>query len=159
MSYGTVHKVTRERFAARMRAGEVFNCWRPGCLLPDVPITYGVKWDLGHVDREFRDEFGYRHPEHRRCNRTTLTHAKAARPERPAASPARAGGGPVLDGPVVDLDDPRAAGLDDPTVVAVRMSRHWLPDSGFDLRCGDCRRLGGPCEVAREFEAEHGAAA
>ncbi len=31
-------------------------------------------WDLGHVDAELREVFGTRHPEHRSCNRRTMTH-------------------------------------------------------------------------------------
>ena len=73
--YGTMHKVARERFAARMRAGELFYCWRPGCPTPNVPIN-PLAWDLGHVDPELRHQFGDRHPEHRRCNRSTMSHLK-----------------------------------------------------------------------------------
>jgi hypothetical protein len=73
--YGTVHKAERKRFAARMRAGEVFWCWRPTCLTPDEPIDPRC-WDLGHVDPELRGQFGTRWPEHRRCNRATITNLK-----------------------------------------------------------------------------------
>jgi hypothetical protein len=58
-----------------MRAGEVFYCWRPACPTPDVPID-PRSWDLGHVDPELRYRFGTRWPEHRRCNRATVTHLK-----------------------------------------------------------------------------------
>lgn len=73
--YGTVHKAARKRFAARMRAGEVFYCWRPSCPTPDVPVNPRM-WDLGHVDPELQDQFGDRHPEHPRCNRRTMSHLK-----------------------------------------------------------------------------------
>lgn len=73
--YGTAHKAARKRFAARMRAGEVFFCWRPSCPTPDVPID-PLKWDLGHVDPELHGVFGDRHPEHRSCNRATVSHLK-----------------------------------------------------------------------------------
>jgi hypothetical protein len=73
--YGTVHKAARKRFAAQMRAGRVFYCWRPNCLTPDLPIDPG-SWDLGHVDPEYRAEFGHRWPEHPRCNRRTMSHLK-----------------------------------------------------------------------------------
>jgi hypothetical protein len=33
-------------------------------------------WDLGHVDRELRHQFGVRWPEHPRCNRSTMSHLK-----------------------------------------------------------------------------------
>jgi hypothetical protein len=75
--YGAVHKAERKRFAARMRAGEVFHCWRPTCLTPGVPIDPRY-WDLGHVDPELRRTYGTRWPEHPRCNRATITHLKAA---------------------------------------------------------------------------------
>src|SRR3954454_8424836 len=73
--YGPVHKAVRKRFARRMKAGEVFYCWRPNCLAPGVPIN-PRSWDLGHVDSEFRAQFGSRYPEHPRCNRSTVTHLK-----------------------------------------------------------------------------------
>ena len=73
--YGTVHQKERKRFARRMRAGEVFYCWRPKCPTPGVPIN-PRSWDLGHVDPELRPVFGTRHPEHRSCNRATVTHLK-----------------------------------------------------------------------------------
>jgi hypothetical protein len=73
--YGAVHKAARKRFAARIRAGEVFYCWRPSCPTPNVPIN-PLAWDLGHVDPELRHQFGDRHPEHRRCNRSTMSHLK-----------------------------------------------------------------------------------
>jgi hypothetical protein len=73
--YGTVHKAARKRFAAAMRAGSVFYCWRPNCLTPGVPID-SRSWDLGHVDPEHQAEFGHRWPEHPRCNRRTVSHLK-----------------------------------------------------------------------------------
>ena len=73
--YGAVHKAQRKRFAHAMKRGEVFYCWRPSCPTPDVPID-PRSWDLGHVDPELRGQFGPRWPEHRRCNRATVTHLK-----------------------------------------------------------------------------------
>jgi hypothetical protein len=73
--YGAVHKAERKRFAARMRAGEVFYCWRPSCPTPNVPID-PRSWDLGHVDPELRHQFGHRWPEHPKCNRRTVSHLK-----------------------------------------------------------------------------------
>jgi hypothetical protein len=58
-----------------MRAGEVFYCWRPSCPTPNKPINPRL-WDLGHVDPELRHLFGTRWPEHRACNRRTVTHLK-----------------------------------------------------------------------------------
>jgi hypothetical protein len=53
-----------------MEGGELFECWR--C---SKPIT-GL-WDLGHVDDgSGRGVYG-RWPEHRKCNRATLTHIAA----------------------------------------------------------------------------------
>jgi len=81
--YGKVHKAQRKRFAARMRAGEAFYCWRPTCPTPGEPIDPN-RWDLGHVDPELRDQFGSRWPEHPKCNRRTVSHLK----ERPQAAEA-----------------------------------------------------------------------
>ena len=84
--YGAVHKAARKRFAARMRAGEAFYCWRPSCPTPNVPVD-PRSWDLGHVDPELRRQFGSRWPEHPRCNRRTMSHLK----ERLKAAEAEAG--------------------------------------------------------------------
>ena len=66
--YGAVHKKERKRWAPRMRTGQVY-CWRCG-----DPIAPGAKWDLGHVDEDGRARgFPVRHPEHRSCNRATVT--------------------------------------------------------------------------------------
>lgn len=73
--YGAVHKAQRKRFARQMRAGEVLFCWRPSCPTPVVPID-PRSGDLGHVDPEHRGVFGTRWPEHRRCNRATITNLK-----------------------------------------------------------------------------------
>ena len=66
--YGAVHKKERKRWAPRVRAG-VVSCWRCG-----KPIGSTERWDLGHVDEDGRGR-GYplRHPEHRACNRATVT--------------------------------------------------------------------------------------
>ena len=151
--YGTAHRRLREQFARRMRQGEVFECWRPDCQLPDVPITLGARWDLGHVETpELRAVYGLRWPEHRSCNRSTLTHAKAGspgttRPVKPA--PPRLVGRKLRFGAVGDLRLARRL-MDDPAVAVERWSEHWF--GGFDLRCADCRELRRPCEVARRFE-------
>jgi hypothetical protein len=69
--YGTVHKKERNRWVRRVRAGGV-ACWRCGKL-----IAPAAKWDLGHTDEDGQAR-GYplRHPEHRSCNRATVTHLK-----------------------------------------------------------------------------------
>ena len=66
--YGSLHKKVRRQFVLRMGRGEVFNCWRCG-----LPIT--GPWDLGHVDSG--QGVAGRWPEHRACNRRTLTHLVA----------------------------------------------------------------------------------
>lgn len=69
--YGYTHKLERKRWAAVVRAvGSV--CWRCGKLIPP-----GSRFDLGHVDEDGRARgFPARHPEHRACNRATVTHLK-----------------------------------------------------------------------------------
>jgi hypothetical protein len=69
--YGSIHKAERKRWALRVRAGGVV-CWRCGREIPAY-----APWDLGHVDGDGRRR-GYplRHPEHRSCNRATMTHLK-----------------------------------------------------------------------------------
>jgi hypothetical protein len=85
--YGRVHKQIRARFVAQMARGIVVNCWRCG-----GPI-HG-RWDLGHVEEglgawlDFKGELG-RWPEHPRCNRQTMLHAK----QRLAAAGGRAANG------------------------------------------------------------------
>jgi hypothetical protein len=145
--YGSVHKALRKRFAARMRAGEVFYCWRPSCPTPDVPIS-PRSWDLGHVDPELRHQFGMSAPEHPSCNRATLTHAKGVA-SKPVATPAhdcRAEFDPQRC-PVCRRRDPT------PTNSTDRWSRHW--DVGrFNPRCPDCRGRGSACDVALEKARE-----
>jgi hypothetical protein len=69
--YGWVHQKERKRWVRRVRAGGVV-CWRCGNEIPA-----GARWDLGHVDAAGRDRgFPTRHPEHRSCNRATMTHLK-----------------------------------------------------------------------------------
>lgn len=73
--YGKEHKRLRAAYAARMKAGEIFRCWRCG-----RPISPYGPWDLGHddADRDF-----YRGPEHVSCNRSdTRRRAKRARGRR-----------------------------------------------------------------------------
>jgi len=69
--YGTVHKKLRRHWAPKVRAGKV-DCWRCGKEIPAY-----ARWDLGHVDEDGQNR-GYplRHPEHRSCNRATVTHLK-----------------------------------------------------------------------------------
>jgi hypothetical protein len=69
--YGAHHRAERARWARKVRLGYV-PCWRCERLLPPT-----AKWDLGHVDEDGRAR-GYptRHPEHRSCNRATVTHLK-----------------------------------------------------------------------------------
>ena len=64
--YGYEHKKARKAWKAQVEAGSV-TCWR--C---NEPIAPDAQWDLGHVDGTHE----YAGPEHRACNRATLTHAK-----------------------------------------------------------------------------------
>jgi hypothetical protein len=140
-----------------MRNGEQFDCWRPDCQLPGVPISTGVLWDLGHVeDPVLRARYGPRWPEHRRCNRSTLTHAKAGSPGTVRlAKSSRNGDGPkpaprviaqkIRFGDVADLELARRL-MDDSAGAVERWSCHW--HGGFDLRCPECRRTGEPCADA-----------
>jgi hypothetical protein len=134
--YGAVHKAARKRFARRMAAGEVFYCWRPTCPTPNEPLD-PRSWDLGHVEgAEEIARFGLRWPEHRKCNRATLTHAK----------------GEVVYAVRVDAErPPRFGGLPDPDPgnTVERWSRHWS-GSEFNPRCPACRERGSACDVARE---------
>jgi hypothetical protein len=65
--YGRRHKELRRHFARRMARGEVFNCWRCGREINPLGV-----WDLGHV-RDNTAAGGERWPEHRSCNRATVT--------------------------------------------------------------------------------------
>jgi hypothetical protein len=56
--YGTVHKATRERYAALVASGLALSA-RYG-----LSIAPGAAWDLAHTD----DRSGYSGPEHRKCN-------------------------------------------------------------------------------------------
>lgn len=67
-TYGYQHKKLRKQWALQVATGAV-PCARCGEL-----IEADAKWDLGHVDG---DRTQYAGPEHRACNRATLTHAKA----------------------------------------------------------------------------------
>ena len=125
--YGSMHKALRKRFAARMKRGEAFYCWRPTCLTPREPID-PRSWDLGHVDPDLRHVFGGRWPEHPRCNRRTVSHLQEQLNGKP---------------------DP------EPTNTVTRWSRHWY--GGFNPRCPDCRRTGKPCELALRFMADEAA--
>jgi hypothetical protein len=78
--YGTVHQKERKRWVRMVRAGGVI-CWRCG-----DPIDPGARWDLGHVDEDGRARgFPLRHPEHRSCNRATVTILKQKLAEAEAA--------------------------------------------------------------------------
>jgi hypothetical protein len=69
--YGSVHKADRKRWARKVRLGYV-QCWRCERLIPPT-----ATWDLGHVDEAGRaGGYPLRHPEHRACNRATVTHLK-----------------------------------------------------------------------------------
>jgi hypothetical protein len=69
--YGTVHKKERVQWIRSVGAGGVV-CWRCG-----KPIDPLARWDLGHVDEDgLARGFPTRHPEHRSCNRATVTHLK-----------------------------------------------------------------------------------
>jgi hypothetical protein len=83
--YGAVHKAWRKRWALRVRAGGVV-CWRCG-----NPIHPEARWDLGHVDEDGRRR-GYppRHPEHRGCNRATVSHLKQKLEQEQKLEPAPA---------------------------------------------------------------------
>jgi len=81
--YGSGHQDLRRRFLRRMARGELFNCWRCGELIdPSKP------WDLGHV-RDNTAVGGERWPEHRACNRATITNLrrKLAEAEALASDP------------------------------------------------------------------------
>lgn len=67
-NYGYQHKQMRKQWTSAVNAGQV-QCARCGVL-----IEAGTPWDMGHVD----GSDAYSGPEHRACNRATLTHAKAS---------------------------------------------------------------------------------
>jgi hypothetical protein len=70
--YGQPHRNLRSRWLPKVEAGNVF-CARCGEWIdPSEP------WDLGHDDL---DRSQYRGPEHRACNRRTMTHAAERRSE------------------------------------------------------------------------------
>ena len=74
--YGSTHRGVRKRWAPLVASGQVV-CARCGFL-----ISPGELWDLGHDDEHRVEVNGGplgRHPEHRRCNRGTLTHRVPAR--------------------------------------------------------------------------------
>jgi hypothetical protein len=65
--YGYPHKKLRAQWKVKVEAGSV-DCARCG-----LPIEPDALWDLGHADE---DPSQYSGPEHRACNRATLTHAR-----------------------------------------------------------------------------------
>ena len=80
--YGERHRKERRRWVPKVRAG-VVSCWRCG-----KPIDQFARWDLGHVDEDgLARGFPTRHPEHRSCNRATVTHLKQRLAAAEAASP------------------------------------------------------------------------
>jgi hypothetical protein len=72
--YGRRHKELRRRFARRMACGELIDPNRP--------------WDLGHVG-DNTAVGGERWPEHRTCNRATVTHLKQKLAEQADQAPVR----------------------------------------------------------------------
>ena len=85
-AYGQYHIKARERWARWVKAVAA-SCWRCG-----KPIPAGAKWDLGHVDEAGRLQgFPARHPEHRACNRATVTilKQKLAAAESPPSTASR----------------------------------------------------------------------
>lgn len=72
--YGYKHRQMRARWKRQVEAGVVL-CARCG-----LPIEATDSWDLGHSDLVPGEHSG---PEHRRCNRATLTHAKQRAAEVP----------------------------------------------------------------------------
>jgi hypothetical protein len=68
--YGTPHRRLRRQLAPIVATGTV-RCARCGEL-----IGARERWDLGHLDGGAPDE--YQGPEHVRCSRATVSHARAA---------------------------------------------------------------------------------
>jgi len=156
--YGTVHKVAREQFVARMRSGEVFYCWRPTCPTPDKPINPN-HWDLGHVDPELWDEFGHRHPEHPACNRATVSHLKAKAGIASGQKTTSYEVPPQRHDCREEFDPRRCPECrrrdPEPLNTVTIWSRHW--SGPFNPRCPTCRATGEPCELAKRFEAREAA--
>jgi hypothetical protein len=123
-------------------------CWRCG-----EPIPPGAAADLGHVDEEGRERgLPVRYPEHRRCNRRTLSHLV----EKHGSLAAAAAGSRPNSERVGNLPQPKVDRFDglpdpDPGNSADRWSRHWY--GGFNPRCPDCRERGAACEAAGRFTA------
>lgn len=94
--YGPAHRKLRAAWAKRIDGGESVPCAR--CR---QPIHAGMKWDLGHVDGGSpTDHSG---PEHSKCNRASMTHARqaaglpVAAPEPVQSYGTRAGKNPSRD--------------------------------------------------------------
>jgi hypothetical protein len=71
--YDYAHQKRREKAARRIKQGEGY-CWRclsEGKSPEEAWIEPDEDFDLGHDDR---DRSKYRGPEHRRCNRATMSH-------------------------------------------------------------------------------------
>lgn len=71
--YTYQHQKLRQKAAREVAAGLAY-CWRclsEGKSKQEAWISPDEDWDLGHDDR---DRSVYRGPEHRRCNRATMSH-------------------------------------------------------------------------------------
>ena len=68
--YGPAHRRRRAALRPSVEAGLAV------CARCAKPIAPGEPWDLGHVDGR---EGEYAGPEHRACNRATMTHARQAK--------------------------------------------------------------------------------
>jgi hypothetical protein len=97
------HRALRARLKREFDAAGYLICARADCPYPDHLITHGQAWDLGHVDG---DPTRYSGPEHRSCNRRTMTPARqraaAAAPKLPAAPAMRDMTTPLADIPEED---------------------------------------------------------
>jgi hypothetical protein len=70
--YGSAHQRLRREYELRMRAGEVFHCWR--CAERDVVTEIDPDaWHLGHDDE---DRSVYRGPECVPCNEAVAGRTK-----------------------------------------------------------------------------------
>jgi hypothetical protein len=148
--YGKQHQLIRANFARRMEGGEVFECWRCGEAITG-------RWDLGHVDDgSGRGVYG-RWPEHRACNRATLTHIAARygglHGDRGSQATSTVPGTVPRDAAPkgYELADPiarerwREWWAQHPGEGPTWWSQHWGDASVYDARCPVCRESGEPC--------------
>jgi hypothetical protein len=111
ISRTALHKRLRAELARQLDTIGYLICARDDCPVPNKLIVPGMPWDLGHKDGTLE----YAGPEHRSCNRRTMTHARqragVARtvPRAPAERDTR----PLADIPVSER------------VAAGRWSRDW----------------------------------